>query len=81
MQPPPTAESPFEPATTFRQTQVVIIPNEEEIVDNFRLFDSVIETINACRRNSRDFVLDANLEKLEDERAGVKADRDWRCVW
>jgi hypothetical protein len=77
-----TAESflqnnPESRAPTFRQTQVIVVPNDSNLND-WSTFDKLITTINACRRNARDLVLDANLEKLDLEDATPK--REWRLV-
>mmetsp|Transcript_19501 Transcript_19501/g.35291 ORF Transcript_19501/g.35291 Transcript_19501/m.35291 type:complete len:500 (-) Transcript_19501:351-1850(-) len=42
--------------TTLRQTNVVVIPNCDEI-SKFQTFDKLIQAINQARRASRDFVL------------------------
>lgn len=40
----------------MRQTNVVVIPNCDEI-EQFAIFDRLIQAINQARRASRDFVL------------------------
>jgi len=74
-----TAESflqnnPESRAPTFRQTQVIVVPNDSNLND-WSTFDKLITTINSCRRNARDLVLDANLEKLDLENQNLK--REW----
>lgn len=54
--------------TTMRQTNVVVIPNCDEI-SNFHTFDKLVQTINQARRVSRDFVL----KKKKEHDAG----EDW----
>lgn len=63
---------PYDPPT-FRQTNVMVVPNDTNLKD-FQVFDSLVDAINRCRRNSRDFLLDANIERLEDD----ARERDWR---
>jgi hypothetical protein len=75
-----TAESylqknPESRAPTFRQTQVIVVPNDSNLND-WSTFDKLITTINSCRRNARDLVLDVNLEKLNLENESSK--RKWR---
>ena len=62
---------------TFRQTQVVVLPNDGNLED-FAVFDALVTKINQCRRNARDLVLDVNLEKLEEEESNEIGERDWR---
>lgn len=60
---------------TLRQTQVLVIPSNEEMND-FQVFDELIEAINSARRSARDYVTDHSLEKLDDRMYG-EGDRDW----
>jgi hypothetical protein len=62
---------------TFRQTQVIVVPNDSNL-DDFQMFNSLINKINACRRTARDFVLDINLEKLDTKKGNEIGERDWR---
>lgn len=62
---------------TFRQTQVIVLPNDENF-DDFQVFNSLIDKINSCRRNARDFVLDVNLKKLDAKKGNAIGERDWR---
>lgn len=52
---------------TLRQTQVVVIPGSPLFSSNFKVFDQLIEAINQARRNARDYVTDAALEKLDED--------------
>ena len=61
---------------TFRQTQVIVMPNDVNL-DDWITFDSLITKINACRRNARDFILDTNLQKLAASQQEI-GERDWR---
>ena len=54
--------------TTMRQTNVVVIPNCNEISE-FHTFDKLVAAINQARRASRDFVL----KKKERDDGG----KDW----
>jgi hypothetical protein len=64
--------------STLRQTQVVVIPSNEELIQDFRVFDSLIEAINQARRNARDYVTDHSLERLDEQLYGDAGDdRDW----
>eukprot|EP00970_Alexandrium_tamarense_P002676 scaffold375_cov200-Alexandrium_tamarense.AAC.17 len=49
-------ESLLDKPTTLRQTNVVVIPNCDEISE-FRTFDSLVQAINQARRKARDFVI------------------------
>lgn len=62
---------------TLRQTQVLVIPANEDIM-SFQVFDSLIAAINRARRNARDLVTDLSLERLDENMYG-DGDRDW-CV-
>jgi hypothetical protein len=68
--------SAYEPRT-FRKTQVVVIPGNEVLMNNFTVFDRWMETINQARRNARDYVTDLALEKLDSYDAGDPAEVDW----
>lgn len=62
---------------TLRQTQVLVIPANEELNQNFAVFDAVIGAVNAARRSARDLVTDHSLEKLDEQLYGEGEDRDW----
>mmetsp|Transcript_19926 Transcript_19926/g.30783 ORF Transcript_19926/g.30783 Transcript_19926/m.30783 type:complete len:485 (-) Transcript_19926:257-1711(-) len=63
---------------TLRQTQVIVIPNYIEMMDNFAMFDNLIQVINTARRNARDYVTDIALEKLDDKmHSSELGERDW----
>ena len=51
--------------TTMRQTNVVVIPNADEL-QSFQNFDKLVMAINQARRSARDFVL----KKKDDEDDG-----------
>jgi len=59
--------------STFRQTQVVVIP-WCEYFESFQNFETVIQAVTGARRSARDYVTDAHLLKLD---MGEKRDRDW----
>ena len=61
--------------TTLRQTQVLVIPANEDIME-FPVFDSMVSAINQARRNARDYVTDVSLERLDENMYG-EGDRDW----
>jgi len=42
---------------TMRQTNVVVMPNCDELSTSFHTFDKLVQSINQARRASRDFVL------------------------
>jgi len=71
-----TLDEVFSPRT-LRQTQVIVVPSNEEYMESFQTFDTLIESINQARRNARDYVTDVSLEKL-DERMYGDGERDWR---
>ena len=52
--------------TTMRQTNVVVIPNANEL-QSFQNFDKLVMAINQARRSARDFVLK---KKDDDEDDG-----------
>lgn len=58
---------------TLRQTQVIVIPANEEFSKDFHVFDQLIGTINQARRAERDYVTDHSLDRLD----GEGDDRDW----
>ena len=62
---------------TLRQTQVMVIPGNKHLSEQFNVFDDFINAVNAARRNARDYVTDSSLEKLDQELAG-EVNRDWR---
>jgi hypothetical protein len=62
---------------TLRQTQVIVIPSNDEYQSSFHKFDALVESINQARRNARDYVTEVLLEKL-DERMHGESERDWR---
>jgi len=62
---------------TLRQTQVLVIPSNEELNENFAVFDAAIGAINQARRGARDLVTDHSLEKLDEQMYGDGEDRDW----
>ena len=62
---------------TLRQTQVMVIPSNGDLNENFPVFDSLINAINQARRNARDYVTEISLEKLDEQIYG-DGDRDWR---
>jgi hypothetical protein len=45
-------------------------------MNDFLVFDRLVEAINSARRSARDYVTDHSLEKL-DERMYGEGDRDW----
>ena len=62
---------------TLRQTQVLVIPGNDELNQNFPVFDAVIAAINQARRGARDLVTDHSLEKIDEQLYGEVEDRDW----
>ena len=50
----------------MRQTNVVVMPNCEDISD-FHVFDKLVLSINQARRSSRDFVLKKKEDESEDK--------------
>jgi hypothetical protein len=62
---------------TLRQTQVLVIPANEELNQNFAVFDAVMGAINQARKAARDLVTDHSLEKLDEQLYGDGDDRDW----
>jgi len=62
---------------TLRQTQVLVIPANDEMTQNFPVFDAVIGAINQARRGARDLVTDHSLEKIDEQMYGDAEDRDW----
>jgi len=64
-------------ARTLRETQIVVIPNNNEYNASFQKFNDLIQSINKARRNARDYVTDVSLEKLDEQLSG-EAEREWR---
>ena len=62
---------------TLRQTQVLVIPANDEMTQNFPVFDAVINAVNQARRGARDLVTDYALEKIDEQMYGEVEDRDW----
>jgi len=65
---------------TLRQTQVLVIPSNDELNTKFHVFDNLVEAINQARRAARDFVTDHHLEKTNAKLYGEgkgDRDRDW----
>ena len=62
--------------TTLRQTQVLVIPANDDMND-FNVFDQLINAINEARRAARDYITNHSLEKLDDRLAEDNDDRDW----
>lgn len=63
--------------STLRQTQVLVIPGNPMLTEDWRVFDALVNAINQARRNARDYVTNVALEKL-DERMYGEGDNDWR---
>ncbi|CAB9516776.1 expressed unknown protein [Seminavis robusta] len=61
---------------TLRQTQVMVIPGNENLSGSFQVFDDFINAVNTARRNARDYVTDTSIERLDQEMAGEEA-REW----
>ena len=62
---------------TLRQTQILVIPTNEDLNQSFIVFDTVINAINQARKAARELVTDHSLEKLDDQLYGEDEDRDW----
>jgi hypothetical protein len=62
---------------TLRQTQILVIPSNEELNQNYPVFDAVIDAVNLARRSARDLITDHSLEKLDEKLYGDGEDRDW----
>lgn len=65
---------------TLRQTQVVVIPANDDLQD-FQVFDRLINAINEARRAARDYLTDHSLERIDERLYGDDEDRhddkDW----
>jgi hypothetical protein len=62
---------------TLRQTQVLVIPANDDLND-FHVFDQLISAINEARRAARDYITDHSLEKLDDRLyEKEKDDNEW----
>jgi hypothetical protein len=64
---------------TLRQTQVLVIPANNDIM-SFLVFDALINAINQARRNARDYVTNVSLDRLDERMYGDGGDREWRYV-
>ena len=56
----------------MRQTNVVVIPNCDEIAQ-FRTFDTLVQAINQARRRAREFVV----KKDKNDQSNDDAGKDW----
>jgi hypothetical protein len=63
--------------TTFRQTQVLVIPSNEAFTSSFEVFDNLMQAINQARKNAKGLITDASLEKTSQYMYGFN-ERDWR---
>jgi hypothetical protein len=63
--------------TTFRQTQVLVIPSNAAFTSSFEVFDNLIQAINQARKNAKGLITDASLEKTSQYMYGLN-ERDWR---
>jgi hypothetical protein len=63
----------------MRQTQVIVVPGSEEFVESFLSFDKLITAVNNARRDARDYITDAMLEKIDNviDMDGEDNDREW----
>lgn len=61
---------------TLRQTQILVIPANDDMM-SFAVFDGLINAVNQARRNARDYITDVSLDRL-DERMYGDGDREWR---
>jgi len=63
---------------TLRQTQVLVIPANEDLND-FQVFDQLINAINEARRAARDYITDHSLERIDEKLYGDDNgdDREW----
>ena len=64
---------------TLRQTQVLVIPANNDVM-SFLVFDRLINAINQARRNARDYVTNVSLDRLDERMYGDGGDREWRYV-
>jgi len=62
---------------TIRQTQVLVIPSNNDLMD-FHVFNNLIDAINQARRAARDYITEVSLDRV-DERMYGEGERDW-CV-
>mmetsp|Transcript_24365 Transcript_24365/g.24631 ORF Transcript_24365/g.24631 Transcript_24365/m.24631 type:complete len:524 (-) Transcript_24365:8-1579(-) len=54
--------SPSSPSSSLRQTLIVVIPANEELNNDFQIFNNLFDSINQARRVARDYVTDHSLE-------------------
>jgi hypothetical protein len=59
----------------MRQTNVVVIPNCDEIA-NFRTFDNLVQAINQARRRAREFVVKKDNDDQKNDPSN-RAGKDW----
>lgn len=60
--------------STLRQTQVVVIPSNDVLQNNFTVFNNLIAAMNDARRSARDYVTEAHWQRLDDRVAAAAAD-------
>eukprot|EP00523_Entomoneis_sp_CCMP467_P012363 CAMPEP_0168797964 /NCGR_PEP_ID=MMETSP0725-20121227/17624_1 /TAXON_ID=265536 /ORGANISM="Amphiprora sp., Strain CCMP467" /LENGTH=455 /DNA_ID=CAMNT_0008849291 /DNA_START=60 /DNA_END=1427 /DNA_ORIENTATION=- len=63
--------------STLRQTQVMVIPNNNIWNGDFFVFNSVIESINVARRHARDYVTEAHWDRMDSLEADGYDDPEW----
>jgi len=62
---------------TLRQTQILVIPSNEELTQSCPVFDAVIDAVNQARQAARDLVTNHSLESLDEKLYGDAEERDW----
>ncbi|KAG7342723.1 hypothetical protein IV203_020673 [Nitzschia inconspicua] len=65
---------------TLRQTQILVIPASEDLND-FQVFDQLVNAINEARRAARDYVTDHSLERLDEKLYGDDEDKHDDKEW
>ena len=72
-----SAGSSYHPST-LRQTQLVVIPSNDIMQQNFTVFNEMITAINDARRSARDYVTEAHWQRLDDaEDEDEEDDKEW----
>lgn len=65
---------------TLRQTQVLVIPTNDDLKD-FQVFDQLVNAINEARRAARDYVTDYSFERYDEKIYGDDDDKHDDKEW
>lgn len=61
----------------MRQTQVIVIPGNSQFANSFPVFDALVSAVNQARRDARDYITDAMLERIDNALDDDDIGREW----